>query len=167
MLVAQLFQIFLPSTHVAAGWRYGLWHMALVLPWLGIFAILDNCLPPTFRNRFVADFGVVGTIAADACDDLINRNSVSNPSTKERDQKYNFYLRQIKYADYRNALSPQKTLAIEKPLLSIAWFLKKQFIALWEIPVIHYLTVADELLPEESVNPQLLYPIRIHMNRQE
>jgi hypothetical protein len=48
----------------------------LVLPWLGVLANGDNRLRPNLRNRFVTTFGVVGTIAADAGDDLTGGNLV-------------------------------------------------------------------------------------------
>jgi hypothetical protein len=46
----------------------------LVLPWPGVLASGDNRLRPKLRNRFVTAFGVVGTIAADAGNDLISGN---------------------------------------------------------------------------------------------
>jgi len=49
---------------------------ALLLPWLGVLASRDNRLRPTFHDPFVTTFGVVGTIAADAGDDLIGGNLV-------------------------------------------------------------------------------------------
>jgi hypothetical protein len=49
---------------------------ALSLSWLGVLASRDNRLRSTFRNRFVTAFGVEGTIAADAGDDLIGGNLV-------------------------------------------------------------------------------------------
>lgn len=48
----------------------------LVLPWLGILASGDNRLRPTLRDRFVTPFGVIGTVAADARDTLVNGNLV-------------------------------------------------------------------------------------------
>jgi hypothetical protein len=46
----------------------------LALPWFGVLASGDNRLRPTFRNRFVTAFGVVGTIAADARHGLASWN---------------------------------------------------------------------------------------------
>jgi hypothetical protein len=48
----------------------------LVLPWLGVLASGDYRLRPTFCNRFVTGFGVVGTIVADARHGHFSRNLV-------------------------------------------------------------------------------------------